>query len=191
MPALPMIPNMAVVSSSGIFKPAATVETYFIDSPRPAMLVLLAEDALASTSTTRPIWSACNPKPRSVDAAMSAPCARSIPSAAAMLSNPGMAARISLVWNPARASISWLFAACMAVNCVSRPKSRACFCRSSKFSPSAPDTAPTRAIACSKSAATLMGAPNASPKVAEDISSPFMLSQDRRFLEASNAPLDL
>ena len=52
MPASPIAPIIAVVSSSGIFKAAATGATIFIDSPRLAILVFVDEEAFAKTSET-------------------------------------------------------------------------------------------------------------------------------------------
>ena len=77
-------------------------------SPRPDMLVFVMAEVLARTSATRPDSEASMLKPRRALAAMLAALDKSIPSAAAISSSPGMAFSIWLDVNPARAKFSWL-----------------------------------------------------------------------------------
>ena len=106
MPMFASTPSALAVDSSDSPASAATGATYFIDSPRSSSVCAELLAVAVSTSATRPVSLASSPNARSVAPAISAACARSVPVARASASIIGVAAAISSVEKPARASES-------------------------------------------------------------------------------------
>ena len=131
---------------------------YFIASPVSATAALVAAAFWARTSATWPASLASMPKPRKVDAAISALLARSSPLEAARSSIPGMASMISLTSKPALARFSIPAAASDAENAVEAPRSLAVWRSFASSSSVAPEMAATRLIPESKSEVILTAA---------------------------------
>ena len=186
MPALESKPIAAAVSSIEIPIALATGATYFIASPVSATAAFVRLAFSASTSATCPASEASRPKPRRVDAAISALDARSSPAAAARSIRPGVASMISLVVKPADARFSIASAASVAENFVVDPNSLAVSSRRSRSFPVAPDIPATRDMAASKSEPTLSAYPDTPTSAVPAAANPLVAALLSLFMPLEN-----